>query len=61
VKYFSFRCALTPAGYTITATGIQAGALGHVYTVNESNLETTTQFKGAAVAKNCWLSKGSEC
>ena len=60
-KYFAFSCTLTPAGYTITATGILAAAIGHVYTVNESNLETTTQFKGAAVAKSCWLSRGSEC
>ncbi len=63
-KYFDFACT-TGANtneYTITATG-KAGsaAAGHVYTVNHANTQTTTQFKGASVTKNCWLTKGSEC
>jgi prepilin-type N-terminal cleavage/methylation domain-containing protein len=67
-KFFSFKCtAVAPpsssVGYTLTATGKAGLAIGHVYTVNEANAQTTTQFKGAALspAKSCWLFKGSEC
>ena len=63
-KYFTFSCALTGSGtgYTLTATGANAAAVGHVYTINQDNLQTTTSFKGATVTgKNCWLNKGSEC
>ncbi len=64
-KRFTYGCAVTDKGggtqgYLITATG--SGAVrGHVYTVDESNLQATTQFKGASVSKSCWLQKGTEC
>jgi type IV pilus assembly protein PilE len=64
IKYFTYTCALTNAGqgYTITATGVTSTqANGHVYTINESNAQQTTQFKGSTVAANCWLAKGDEC
>ena len=62
-QFFTYGCALTNAGqgYTITATGSAGRAVGHVYTINHNNARSTTQFKGAAVAKGCWLVKGSEC
>lgn len=60
-KYFTFACVVTATGYTLTATGSSGMAVGHVYTINEANAQRTTQFKGAAAAKNCWLLKGSEC
>ena len=60
-KYFSFSCALTATGYTLTATGSQAAAVGNIYTVDESNNQATAKFKGATVAKSCWLLKGTEC
>ena len=61
-KFFSFSCVVTATGYTLTATGIAGMAVGHVYTLDDTNLQTTTQFKGDAVTgKNCWLIKGSEC
>lgn len=60
-KYFTFSCVVTGTGYTLTATGSTAMAVGHVYTLNEANAQRTTQFKGATVAKSCWLLKGSEC
>lgn len=60
-KYFTFSCLVTATGYTLTATGNGGAAVGHVYTVNESNAQATTQFKGASVTKGCWLLKGSEC
>lgn len=61
-KNFGFVCALTNGGqgFTVTATGSNV-ATGHVYTVNEAGTRATTTFKGAAVAKNCWLVKGDEC
>jgi type IV pilus assembly protein PilE len=62
-QFFTYSCALSNAGqgYTITATGSNGRAVGHVYTINHNNARATTQFKGAAVAKACWLIKGSEC
>ncbi len=65
-KYFNYACALpvtVPVGqqYTITATGSAGAAVGHVYTVNQSGTQTTTSFKGSAVAKTCWAAKGDEC
>jgi type IV pilus assembly protein PilE len=60
-KFFSYSCLVTASGYTITATGSSGRAVGHIYTVNENNSQKTTQFKGQAVTKNCWLMKGTEC
>lgn len=62
-KYFTYACVLTNGnqGYTITATGSASNAVGHVYTVNESNAQTTTTFKGVASGKACWLMSGTEC
>jgi len=64
-RNFGYGCAVTGSGqgYTITATGKTGTAsAGHVYTLDQANLQATTSFKGAAVSgKNCWLVKGSEC
>lgn len=66
-KYFTYTC--TPSnlvsgtyqGYTITATGSSGRAVGHAYTINSANAQATTTYKGSAVTKTCWLSKGNEC
>ena len=60
---FTFACTLNTAGqgYTITATGNIERAVGHTYTITHGNVRGTTQFKGSAVTKNCWVTKGSEC
>ena len=65
-KYFNYACVLpvtVPVGqqYTITATGSTAAAVGHAYALNQAGAQTTTTFKGAAVAKTCWAAKGDEC
>jgi len=62
-QFFTYTCALSNAGqgYTVTATGSNGRAVGHAYTINHNNARATTQFKGAAVTKACWLIKGSEC
>lgn len=62
-QFFSYSCALSGGGqgYTITATGSTGRAVGHAYTIDHNNARATTQFKGAAVTKGCWLIKGSEC
>jgi len=62
-KNFTYACALTGSGtgYTLTATGSDGQATGHVYTIDQNNTKRTTSFKGATVAKNCWLMKGDEC
>ena len=60
---FTFTCALSGSGqgYTITATGSSGRATGHTYTITHANVRRTTQFKGSASTKTCWLSGGSEC
>ena len=61
-KYFHYRCDPTAAGYTITATGMTARAVGHVYTIDQDGTQATNMFKGAAVTgKACWLIRGDEC
>lgn len=66
-KYFTIACQLDGStgtgnqGYTLTATGSGGRAVGHGYTLNAGNLQSTTQFKGATVSKACWLVTGSEC
>lgn len=65
-KYFNYACTLpvtVPVGqqFLITATGSSGAATGHVFTINHNGTQTTTQFKGATVAKTCWTSKGDEC
>ena len=60
-KFFTYSCVVTGTGYTLTATGSAGKVTGHVYTVDESNRQKTTQFKGQTVNKNCWLIKGNEC
>lgn len=60
-NHFSFSCIVNGTGYTLTATGSSGMTVGHVYTINESNQQATTQFKGAAVTKTCWLQRGDEC
>lgn len=61
---FGYSCELLSSGqgYRITASGKSgAAAYGHTYRIDHSNNQTTTVFKGATVAKSCWLSRGSEC
>ena len=62
---FMFTCAWGAGGtsqsFLATATGkATAGMSGFVFTVNESNLQRTTQFDGSAVAANCWMKRGSD-
>jgi type IV pilus assembly protein PilE len=63
---FTVTCSLTGTGalnqaYVITATGSVGPAIGHTYTLDSNNVKSTTQFKGAAANKSCWLVKGNEC
>jgi len=62
-QFFTYTCALTGGGqgYTVTATGSGGRAIGHVYSVDQNNARATTMYKGAVVAKACWLIKGTEC
>jgi type IV pilus assembly protein PilE len=63
-KHFAYSCTLLNSGqgYKVTATGISGGATaGHTYTIDQSNNQATTVFKGASVSKTCWLAKGGEC
>jgi type IV pilus assembly protein PilE len=66
-RYFTFSCALGGSSgsgnqsYTLTATGSGGRATGHVFTLTSSGTRATTQFKGATVARTCWLVRGDEC
>lgn len=62
-KYFGYSCELLEngQGYRVTATGGEAAAKGHVYSIDHDNNRRTTSFKGTAVNKACWLIQGSEC
>ena len=66
-RNFTYTCALTGTtgtgnqSYTLTATGSTGRAVGHVYTITQDNLQRTSTFKGATVAKACWVTRGSEC
>jgi type IV pilus assembly protein PilE len=61
-KNFNLTCT-NPSGaqsYLLTATG-KDGAIGYTYTLNESNQRSTVLYANSAVAKTCFLLKGSEC
>jgi type IV pilus assembly protein PilE len=61
-KSFDYSCTQNALTFTLTATGKASGsAAGHSYTLNQDGVQGTTSFKGMAVNKSCWLSKGSEC
>lgn len=63
-KKFTLTCSTTDSGqgYLLTATGSSGQAVGHVYTLNQRNEQTTTKYGGDTVSgKNCWLLKGDEC
>ncbi len=62
INEFTYTCTLTNTGqgYTITATGSGLVA-GHTYSIDQAGTQRTTAFKGAAVTKACWLSRGTEC
>lgn len=61
---FTTSCELSNGGqgYTLSASGNSSTvASGHTYTLDQSNAQKTTQFKGNSVDKACWLMKGDEC
>ena len=61
---FAFSCAVLSSGqgYRVTAAGkTGVAAAGHTYTIDHSNNQATTVFKGSAVTKSCWLARGNEC
>lgn len=62
-KFFTYSCTLggTDQSYTLKATGTGKRTTGYDYTLNESNVQATTQFKSATVSKSCWMVRGSEC
>ncbi|MGI4846598.1 MAG: type IV pilin protein [Janthinobacterium lividum] len=62
-KYFDFSCTPAPTDktFTLVATG-KASMAGFVYTVDESNLKSTTitgvSGWSAAAPNDCWVTKG---
>ena len=72
IRYFTFSCNWGAGGtnqfYTVTATGT-VSMNGFVYTINESNVKTSTITAGSKPAlagwtgnANCWVTrKGGSC
>ncbi|MFG6455327.1 type IV pilin protein [Roseateles sp. BYS96W] len=63
-KYFDYGCAVAGSGqeYTVTATGKTGTvAAGHIFTINQNNVQATTKFKGTTVSQSCWLVKSATC
>jgi type IV pilus assembly protein PilE len=60
-KYFTYTCKVgaTDQTYLITAAG-KADITGYDFTLDQSNAQVTTNFKGVAVNKTCWITKASE-
>ena len=60
-KYFTYTCTVgaTNQTYAITAEG-KADIDGYDFTLNQANAQGTTNFKGVAVNKTCWITKASE-
>ncbi|MGH8743099.1 MAG: hypothetical protein ACREUY_02365, partial [Burkholderiales bacterium] len=65
VRYFTFACTNTGGNqfYQVTATGT-VSMLGFVYTINESNVKTSTIIAGSKPAlagwtgnANCWVTR----
>ncbi|WP_306567445.1 type IV pilin protein [Aquabacterium sp.] len=60
-KYFTYSCTVgaTNQLYVITAAG-KGDITGYDFTLNQANAQGTTNFKGVAVNKTCWITKASE-
>ncbi|PXW98588.1 type IV pilus assembly protein PilE [Sphaerotilus hippei] len=61
LSHFTMGCALTSAGYTLTATGSGPRTTGYVYTLDQAGTKGTTKYAGTTVSKACWVVKGGEC
>ncbi|MDW8469899.1 MAG: type IV pilin protein [Burkholderiales bacterium] len=60
-RYFTYSCTKSATAFTCTATGT-GGMTGFVYTINESNVKTST-FTGLSGWNNCatrWITKKGE-
>ncbi|GAA4031291.1 type IV pilin protein [Actimicrobium antarcticum] len=66
VKFFAMTCSLSAApavGYTATATGNGGTTTGFVYTINQTDLHTSTVSTAwGGATSQCWIMKnGSTC
>jgi len=63
-RYFTYACnPITATAFTCTASGIASQGMGpFVYTINESNVRTTTitGLSGWNSSGTCWISKKGE-
>lgn len=62
-EYFTYECTTASPfqTFTLVAKGAKGAATGNWYAIDQEGNRTTTKFKGATVAANCWLTKGSTC
>jgi type IV pilus assembly protein PilE len=65
--YFNYYCDIgaTANNYNLVAVGKLGRAIGHTYTLNESNVRGTSSFNGTAYGDStthaCWMIRSSDC
>ena len=63
VKYFTYTCAITTSGYTITATGATTQTAGFEFTIDDKNTHATTRANNwySGSMSNCWVTAKGNC
>lgn len=61
-QYFSYTCALTSAGYTITASGSSSSTINFQFTIDQAN-NRGTSYAGSwyTTPASCWVTAPSVC
>jgi prepilin-type N-terminal cleavage/methylation domain-containing protein len=62
-QYFSYTCALTTSGYTITASGVSSTGTGNfTFTIDQSNNRATSNANGwYTTPASCWVTNKGVC
>jgi type IV pilus assembly protein PilE len=62
-KYFTYTCAITTSGYTITATGATTQTANFTFTIDQNNVHATTNANGwySGTMTNCWVTAKGSC
>jgi type IV pilus assembly protein PilE len=63
VKYFTYTCAITTSGYTITAAGATTQTANFTFTIDQNNVHATTKANNwySGSMTNCWVTAKGSC
>jgi type IV pilus assembly protein PilE len=62
VKYFTYTCAITTSGYTITATGATTQTANFTFTIDNNNNRATSNANGwYTTPATCWVTAKGRC